>query len=135
MADARMAQSMRGQVQRQSGSATLAGRMVPGAAYEAKYAGISNRLEALIFPPQQQGDASPMVRMIEGGFPNPAKVQAAVQDAVARVQAQWPRVQSLASHPVTQQMMMEITGKVMQRAAARSVKFAFASAGSSKPQR
>lgn len=135
MADARMAQTMRQQVERQSGSATLAGRMVPQAAHEAKYAGISARLEALLVPPPQRDDATPVVHMIERGIPNLAKVQAAVQDTIARLQAQLPYLQSLASNPVMQQMVMEITGKVMQRAAARSVKFAFASAGRSTPQR
>ena len=132
MADASVAASVRRQVEAQSGSTSLAARMVPLAANESKYADLASRLEAQIVRPG--GPPAPFAadQLTSAGLPDPARIQAVVQDVIAQLDATLPRVQSLAQHPVVQSMVVDFTAQTMQRVAARSVKFVFA--GVSLPQ-
>jgi hypothetical protein len=134
MADATMATRARKQVEAQSGSATLAARMVPPAANEGKYLDIAARLYAALFPEQVDGAVAGerAAAMVPTGLPDldPRRIQKMLQDGIARLQALLPRIQNLAGHPVVQQMVMAVVSKTAQRGAARSVKFVFVGASS-----
>jgi hypothetical protein len=128
MADARIAAAVRQRVQEQSGSETLAKRMVPLAANEARYAETAAQLEAALAPNGTNLPFPAPQRMLTG-LPDPRTIQTYIQEVVARLDALLPRVQSLAGHPVVQQMVVDLTVQVLQRCAARSVKFVFSGAG------
>jgi hypothetical protein len=128
MADARIAAAVRQLVQEQSGSDALAKRMVPLAANETRYAELGARLEAALLP---NGPPSPFStpQFSMTGFPDPRTIRSYIQEAVGRLDALMPRVQSLAGHPVVQGMVADLTWQILQRCAARSVKFVFSGAG------
>ena len=128
MADARLAQALRRRVEAQSGSAALARRMVPLAVQEEKYADLAQRFEARLFPERQRETAPPLTAALQDGLPSPAKVRTAVLESLERLQQQLPRVQGLLAQATVQQMVLDINMGIMQRVAARSVKFLTAGA-------
>lgn len=128
MADARIAAGVRQRVHEQSGSEALARRMVPLAANEARYAETAADLEAVLAPP---GTPSPFEspQLSAQGLPDARKVYRYLQEAIARLDANLPQMRSIAAHPEAQVMVRELTAQVLQRCAARSVRFVFAGAG------
>lgn len=128
MADARIAAGVRQRVHQQSGSEALARRMVPLAANETRYAETAAELEAAFAPP---GTPSPFAapQLSAQGLPDARKVYGYFQELLGRWDAILPQMRSLAAHPEAQAMVRELTSQVIQRCAARSVKFVFAGAG------
>ena len=129
MADAAVATSVRRQVEAQSGSSSLALRMVPQAANESKYADLAQRLEAALARPDGPPAPFSADQLSASGLPDPSRIKAFVDDVLKQVESTLPRVQSLASHPTVRKMIVDFTAQSVQRVAARSVKFAFAGAG------
>jgi hypothetical protein len=134
MADASFAASVRQQVESQSGSPGLAARMVPLAANESKFADLASRLEVFLLRPG--GPASPFstAQLSPMRLPDPRQMQEVVQDVIAQVESVLPRMRSLVHHPVVQRMVVDLTTQIMQRVAARSVKFVFAGGGLPPPR-
>jgi hypothetical protein len=127
MADAQIAAAVRERIAAQSGSPSLAERMVPRAASEARYSELASDLTALI---RERLDVrAPFERRpgAEGRLPRPAEIQAFMDAVVRQAQAAVPWLGGLAGHPAMRQMVLDISTRIVQRAAARSIKFVLAS--------
>lgn len=128
MSDSNLAQIVRARIREQSGSETLAVRMVPVAAGELFYAQTSQELNKAI--QDRTGLASPLVGTGSDVPPLPSvdEVQKYIQGVVQQASDILPRLGSLLQQQAAQEMIMELTTKVLQRMAARSVKFVLAGA-------
>lgn len=141
MADAVMASRARQQVEKQSGSPSLASRMVPQAKSEARNIEMAARLYSALFPERAATsevpasaagtNTSPLSRLPDL---NPQQLRDTLQRGVERLQGLVPRVRGLATHPVMQRMILDVTTKAAARAAARAVQFVSAGAGSLRGQ-
>lgn len=123
MSDSNIAQIVRARIKEQSGSESLANRMVPVAAGEVFYAQTSQRLNDAI--QAQTGLTSPLVA--KGSdvpqMPSVGSVQVYIQAVVQQISVFLPRIGSLLQRQAAQDMIMDLTTKILQRMAARSLKF------------
>lgn len=135
MIDAQLASAVRGRI----GSPGLAERVVPRAADEDRYLELAGELSSVIrarfdlaspFEPRPAdgavvvGSQRPAPRM-----PSPGEIRRFAEAVIQQVQATVPRVGNLAAHPTVRKMLFDITTRVAQRAAARSVRVVLAGAG------
>jgi hypothetical protein len=125
MADASIAAIARDRITIQSGSATLAIRMVPVAASETKYLSLAKSLNSEV--QAQTGLRSPLVL---GGptaeLPDVTAIPRYIQGVIDSVVKIAPKVGPLVQQPSVQQMAMNLSSRILQRMVARSVKVATA---------
>lgn len=126
MSDSNIAQIVRARIQEQSGSESLAVRMVPVAAGEMFYAQTSQQLNEAI--QTRTGLASPLIGSGSDvpPFPSVDAVPKYIQALVQQTSDVLPRLGSLLRQQAAQEMIMDLTTKILQRMAARSVKFVLA---------
>lgn len=126
MADASLAASLRDSITTNIGSATLASRFVPAAANESRYLSLAQELNTEV--QSQTGLQSPLVSSGEqsSGIPNITAVPEYVQGVVDSIIQFAPKVAPLFQRPTAQQLMMNLTTRILQRMVARSVKVATA---------
>lgn len=126
MADASLAAIMREGITANSGSVTLATRFVPAAANEMRYLSLAQELNQEV--QAQTGLQSPLVGAGEGSisFPNIAAVPQYLQGVVDSITQFAPKVAPLFQRPAAQQLIMNLSSRILQRMLARSVKVATA---------
>ena len=126
MADASLAATMRDSITANSGSVTLATRFVPVAANESRYLSLAQELNQEV--QAQTGLQSPLVGGGEDsiGLPNIAAVPQYLQGVVDSITQFAPKVAPLFQKPASQQLIMNLSSRILQRMVARSVKVATA---------
>lgn len=126
MADASLASIMRESITANSGSVTLATRFVPAAANESRYLSLAQELNNEV--QAQTGLRSPLVASGEDrmNIPNITAVPQYVQGVVDSIIEFAPKVGVLFQRRPAQQLLMNLTSRILQRMVARSVKVATA---------
>lgn len=122
MADASLAAIVREGITANSGSVTLATRFVPAASNESRYLSLAQELNHEV--QTQTGLQSPLVAGGEDsiGFPNITAVPQYVQGVIDSITQFAPKVAPLFQRPAAQQLMMNLSSRILQRMVARSVK-------------
>jgi hypothetical protein len=126
MADATMAESLRLRIEEQSGSSSLANRMVPPSANEANYKDTASKLEEAIRA--RTGLSSPFTADDSNLFelPDVGSVQSYFQSILNQLSEALPKMRDLLQQRAAQKMLVDLVLALGQRVAARSVKFVLA---------
>lgn len=124
LVDATITHSVRRQLEQRSGNAALAARLVPQQPEEA----ISVQRAQLLWDvlTSRAGQAVPMPQLSTGlfGLPGPGEVQQYVAKLQSALSAEAPRLRAVFDKPGAQQLVAEVQWGLLQRFAARSIKFA-----------
>ena len=114
----------RRQIQERSGSAALAARLVPAQPDEAQSAERASLLWDVLTT--RAGEAAPMPQLQAGwfGLPGPAEVQQYLQQLRDSAAASAPRLQAILERPGAQELLADVQWGLLQRFAARGIKFA-----------
>ncbi|PRW44567.1 putative aarF domain-containing kinase chloroplastic [Chlorella sorokiniana] len=128
LVDATITDTVRRQIQERSGSAALAARLVPSQPDEAQSAERARLLWNVLTT--RAGEAAPMPQLQAGwfGLPGPVEVQQYVQQLRDSAAASAPRLQAILERPGAQELLADVQWGLLQRFAARSIKFAMGAA-------